>query len=78
MSVRTRPPREAIAAAEFVYRRFRENRAGKARFHKRLIIRTGLVGRISIIKIVPWMANTLSGSAGQAAAKGGKSGSVIY
>ncbi|RQS68373.1 PAS domain S-box protein [Burkholderia sp. Bp8963] len=42
MSVRTKAPRDEIAAAEALYRDFREGRAGSRRFHKGLIVRTGL------------------------------------
>ncbi|MBN3791102.1 PAS domain-containing methyl-accepting chemotaxis protein [Burkholderia sp. Ac-20353] len=42
MSVRTKAPRDEIAAAEALYRDFREGKAGSRRFHKGLIVRTGL------------------------------------
>src|SRR5664279_3756046 len=41
LSVRTKPSREEIAAAETLYRDFREGKAGNRRFHKGLIVRTG-------------------------------------
>ncbi|AOJ72324.1 MULTISPECIES: methyl-accepting chemotaxis protein [Burkholderia] len=43
MSVRTKPARGEIAAAEALYRGLREGRAGSRRFHKGLIVRTGLL-----------------------------------
>ncbi|RQV11585.1 PAS domain S-box protein [Burkholderia cenocepacia] len=43
MSVRTKAPHDEIAAAEALYRDFREGKAGSRRFHKGLVIRTGLL-----------------------------------
>ncbi len=43
LSVRTKPARQEIEAAEALYRRFREGRAGKRRFHQGLVVRTGLM-----------------------------------
>ncbi len=43
MSVRTKAPRDEIAGADALYRAFREGKAGQRRFHKGLIIRTGLL-----------------------------------
>ncbi|MPV68305.1 PAS domain-containing methyl-accepting chemotaxis protein [Burkholderia sp. BE17] len=43
MSVRTRAPRDETAAADALYRAFREGKAGQRRFHKGLVIRTGLL-----------------------------------
>ncbi|RKU00499.1 hypothetical protein C7H84_25725 [Burkholderia sp. Nafp2/4-1b] len=43
MSVRTSAPRDEIAAADALYRAFREGKAGNRRFHKGLIVRTGLL-----------------------------------
>ncbi|MCR4467284.1 PAS domain-containing methyl-accepting chemotaxis protein [Burkholderia sp. SCN-KJ] len=43
MSVRTSAPRDEIAAADALYRAFREGKAGQRRFHKGLVIRTGLL-----------------------------------
>ncbi|WP_284618593.1 methyl-accepting chemotaxis protein [Aquabacterium humicola] len=45
MSVRTKAERAEIEAAEKLYRDFRDNRAGNRRFHKGLIVRSGL-GRL--------------------------------
>ncbi|RQR54217.1 PAS domain S-box protein [Burkholderia sp. Bp9140] len=43
MSVRTKAPPDEIAAADALYRAFREGKAGNRRFHKGLIVRTGLM-----------------------------------
>ncbi|OXH86715.1 hypothetical protein CA831_23190, partial [Burkholderia multivorans] len=43
MSVRTKPPRDEIDGAEALYRAIREGKAGRRRFHKGLVIRTGLL-----------------------------------
>ncbi len=53
MSVRTGASREEIAAAEALYREFREGRAGSRRFHKGLIVRTGLMGWTSVLQNLP-------------------------
>lgn len=53
MSVRTKASREEIAAAEALYRDFREGKAGTRRFHKGLIIRTGLMGWTSVFHTMP-------------------------
>ncbi|NIF79422.1 PAS domain-containing protein [Paraburkholderia sp. Cy-641] len=53
MSVRTKASREEIAAAEALYKDFREGKAGKRRFHKGLIVRTGLMGWTSILQTMP-------------------------
>jgi len=50
MSVRTKPTREEINAAETLYRVFREGKAGNQRFHKGLIIRTGLWNFVNAAK----------------------------
>ncbi len=42
MSVRTKPSRDEVMAAEALYQAFREGRAGDRRFHKGLILRTGI------------------------------------
>jgi len=47
LSVRTKPTREEVAAAEDTYRAFREGRAGHRKFHKGLLVRTGLMGWMS-------------------------------
>ncbi len=53
MSVRTKPSRDEVAAAEALYRDFREGRAGSRRFHKGLIVRGGLAGWRSIFQTLP-------------------------
>lgn len=50
MSVRTKATREEIAGAEALYRNFREGRAGSQRFHKGLIVRTGLASWTSALQ----------------------------
>ncbi|MGU7783539.1 methyl-accepting chemotaxis protein [Burkholderia sp. PU8-34] len=41
LSVRTKAPRDEIAAADALYRAFRDGKAGQRRFHKGLVVRTG-------------------------------------
>jgi aerotaxis receptor len=48
MSVRTKPTRDEIAGAEALYREFREGQAGHRKFHKGLIVRTGLASLLSL------------------------------
>ncbi|WP_314595369.1 methyl-accepting chemotaxis protein [Burkholderia aenigmatica] len=43
MSVRTKAPHDETAAADALYKAFREGKAGQRRFHKGLVIRTGLL-----------------------------------
>lgn len=50
MSVRTKPSRDEIAAAEKLYRDFREGRAGTRRFHKGLIVHTGTLALKSVLQ----------------------------
>ncbi|RQS58369.1 PAS domain-containing methyl-accepting chemotaxis protein [Burkholderia sp. Bp8986] len=50
MSVRTSAPRDEIAAADALYRAFREGKAGNRRFHKGLIVRTGLMRVASLFQ----------------------------
>jgi len=50
LSVRTKPSRQEIAAAETLYRDFRDGKAGNRRFHKGLIVRTGLMGWTANLK----------------------------
>ncbi|WP_271010301.1 methyl-accepting chemotaxis protein [Paucibacter sp. B51] len=47
MSVRTKPPRAEIQAAETLYAAFRQGQAGDLSFHKGLIVRRGLRGVFS-------------------------------
>jgi aerotaxis receptor len=53
MSVRTKPTRAEIEAAESLYRDFREGRAGSRQFHKGLIVRTGLARWRSAFQTLP-------------------------
>lgn len=53
MSVRTRPERGEVAAAEDLYRRFREGRAQGLAFHKGILVRTGLMAWTSIFQVIP-------------------------
>ncbi|HDR9200174.1 TPA: PAS domain-containing protein [Burkholderia vietnamiensis] len=48
MSVRTKAPRDEIAGTEALYRAFREGKAGSRRFHKGLVVRTGLMRIVSL------------------------------
>ncbi|WP_321904882.1 methyl-accepting chemotaxis protein, partial [Burkholderia cenocepacia] len=48
MSVRTKAPRDETQAADALYRGFREGKAGRRRFHKGLVIRTGLLRLASL------------------------------
>ncbi|QTO21297.1 methyl-accepting chemotaxis protein [Burkholderia seminalis] len=50
MSVRTKATRDEIAAAEALYRDFREGKAGNRRFHKGLIVRTGVMRVVSLFQ----------------------------
>jgi aerotaxis receptor len=60
MSVRTKPSREEIAAAEALYRDFQAGKASGRRFHKGLIVRGGLLGWTSILQTMPvrWRIRT--------------------
>ncbi len=53
MSVRTRPAREERAAAEKLYREFREGKAGSRAFHKGLVVRCGLLAWTSLLQTMP-------------------------
>ncbi|AQV97169.1 PAS domain S-box protein [Cupriavidus necator] len=53
MSVRTKATREEITAAEKLYRDFREGQAGSRKFHKGLIVRTGLMAFTSMFQTMP-------------------------
>ncbi|KER73152.1 aerotaxis receptor Aer [Burkholderia cepacia] len=50
MSVRTKASRDEIAAAEALYKAFREGNAGNRHFHKGLIVRKGLTGFMSLFQ----------------------------
>jgi len=53
MSVRTKPGREEVAAAESLYALFREGKAGRLRFNKGLISHTGLMRWRSLGQVLP-------------------------
>jgi len=53
MSVRTRATPQEIAAAEDLYRAFREGKAGDRRFHKGLILRSGALAWTNVMKTLP-------------------------
>lgn len=53
MSVRTKPTRDEIAAAETLYKDFRTGQAGTRKFHKGLIVRTGLMAWRSVFQVMP-------------------------
>ncbi|MFX6702252.1 hypothetical protein ABTH29_20350, partial [Acinetobacter baumannii] len=53
MSVRTKPSREEIAAAEALYRDFRTGQAGSRKFHKGLIVRPGWMAWRSVFQVMP-------------------------
>jgi aerotaxis receptor len=53
MSVRTKPSHAEVQGAEALYRDFREGRAGARRFHRGLIVRTGLLAWTSWLQVMP-------------------------
>jgi len=53
MSVRTKPGEEEIRATERLYQDFRNGKAKGQRFHKGLIVRTGLMSWRSLFKTLP-------------------------
>jgi aerotaxis receptor len=53
LSVRTKPSRSEIAAAEKLYAEFREGRAGGKAFHCGLVVRTGLFSWLSALQLLP-------------------------
>ncbi|MBY0469193.1 MAG: PAS domain-containing protein [Burkholderiaceae bacterium] len=53
LSVRTKPSREEVAAAEALYRDVREGRAAGRRLHKGLIVRDGLLGGGKLLAALP-------------------------
>ncbi|MFT3816491.1 MAG: methyl-accepting chemotaxis protein [Rubrivivax sp.] len=65
MSVRTKPARDEVARAEALYREFREGRAGRRRFHKGLVVRTGLMAWTSALQVLPvrWRVRAAFGAA---------------
>ncbi|OED08249.1 PAS domain-containing methyl-accepting chemotaxis protein [Burkholderia sp. A2] len=60
MSVRTKATRDEIAAAEALYRDFREGKAGSRRFHKGLIVRTGAMRVASLFQTMSVRARLVS------------------
>jgi len=48
MSVRTKPTRDEVVGAEKLYADFRGGRVGRRRFHKGLIVRSGLASLLSL------------------------------
>jgi aerotaxis receptor len=53
MSVRTKPSREEVAAAEALYKEFREGKAGGRHFHKGVVVHGGLMAVRSAFKTMP-------------------------
>jgi len=53
LSVRCKPERHEIEAAERLYREFREGQAGQRKFHRGLIVRTGLLAWTSLLQTMP-------------------------
>jgi aerotaxis receptor len=53
LSVRTKPERGEIEAAERLYKDFRENNAGQRKFHQGLIVRTGWLAWASSLQTMP-------------------------
>ncbi|GAB4562074.1 MAG: PAS domain-containing methyl-accepting chemotaxis protein [Rhizobacter sp.] len=53
LSVRTKPSRTEIDAAETLYRRFREGRTQGLAFDRGLIVRTGLMRWASVLQVLP-------------------------
>lgn len=53
MSVRTKPSREEVAAAEKLYQQMRDGQAGHVKLHKGLLLRTGLLGWTSRLQTMP-------------------------
>ena len=53
MSVRTKPSREEIAAADALYQDFQTGKAAGRHFHKGLILRSGLLGWTSLLQTMP-------------------------
>jgi len=53
MSVRTKPSRSEIDAAETLYRKFRLEQAGTLAFHQGLIVRSGWLGWTSVFQTMP-------------------------
>lgn len=83
MSVRTKPSRAEINAAEKLYADFRENRAGKLAFHQGLIVRTGLMAWTSALQTmsvawrIRWALLSLAAACIAGAALAGLSGGAL-
>lgn len=69
MSVRTKPSREEVRAAERLYADFREDRSGNLKFHKGLVVRSGPLAWMSTMSWLPvrWRMRLAFGAAGVAA-----------
>ncbi|MDP3612175.1 MAG: PAS domain-containing protein, partial [Rubrivivax sp.] len=69
MSVRTKPTRDEIAQAETLYRAVREGKADGLRFHKGLVVRSGLMAWASALQLMPvrWRIRAAFGAATLAA-----------
>ena len=52
ISVRTKPQREEIAAAEQLYGDLRAGRAGSRRLHRGLLVRTGIWSLLSLLQLI--------------------------
>lgn len=50
MSVRTKPNRKEVEAADTLYQKVREGRAGSIRFHHGLVVKTGVLGCMALVK----------------------------
>ena len=53
LSVRTRPERDEVQAAESLYQRFREGRARGLAFHRGLVVRHGWARCLSTLQLLP-------------------------
>ncbi len=81
LSVRTKPSREEVAAAEQLYSQFRQGKAGRRKFHRGLVVGTGLRALGSLNKTLPlaWrfrlaaLVTGLAGFGAQTALSGGLS-----
>jgi aerotaxis receptor len=71
MSVRTKPSRNEVAQAESLYKAFREGRARGLRFHKGLVLRTGLLSWMNLSQVLPVRWRIRLASAGASALTAG-------
>ncbi|HJV71665.1 methyl-accepting chemotaxis protein [Ideonella sp.] len=53
MSVRTKPTREEIAGAQALYSDLRDGKAGGRKFHKGVVVRTGIASLLTLRKTMP-------------------------